>query len=209
MGILKPFLQIARNLRYGIRVRGSTAIVRMGGREIVIEGGAEDAWEVFGEQAYRWLSVDGKTVHDIGGSIGDSAMYFLQRGAKEVIIYEADEGRVEMAKRNLASNSMQAAIVVGRVERLGQVRAGAGDILKLDIEGGEYPLFENSSDGEISLFSEIIMELHKGTGNIMERLEKLGYACRITRNNDIFSPNAMILYASKKKEGETQAGGLA
>jgi len=192
-------LKIARNLRYSIRTSGERATVSMGGRDIVLEGGAEDAWEVFGEQAYRFMDVKGKTVHDIGGSIGDSAVYFLLRGAKEVIIYEADGKRVELARRNLESNGLGAKIVVGRIERLGQVNASKGDCLKLDIEGGEYPMFQNSSDEEISAFSEMIMELHSGTGEIKKRLEGLGYECLITRNNSLLSPNTMILYAKRKQ----------
>jgi len=37
---------------------------------------------------YDWLDVKGKRVLDVGASIGDTAVYFALRGAREVVAFE-------------------------------------------------------------------------------------------------------------------------
>ena len=54
-------------------------------------------------------------------------------------------------------------------------------VLKMDCEGSEYDIIDNSSDRTLLAFSQMAMELHKGESNIISRLEKLGY-----KTNGIF-----------------------
>ncbi len=52
----------------------------------------------------------GKVVLDIGGFEGESAAYFWLKGAKKVIIYEPVPENVEMIKKNVALNGINAEI---------------------------------------------------------------------------------------------------
>ncbi|MCL4429742.1 MAG: FkbM family methyltransferase [Chloroflexi bacterium] len=60
-----------------------------------------------GEYEYDYKD---KVVLDVGGFEGESAVYFWQRGAKKVIIYEPVPAHVEVIKRNVALNHIQAEI---------------------------------------------------------------------------------------------------
>jgi len=47
------------------------------------------------------FDVVGKTILDVGGFIGDSALYFLQNGAKKVLVYDPIKENLLCAKHNL------------------------------------------------------------------------------------------------------------
>jgi len=51
-----------------------------------------------------------KVVLDVGGFEGESAVYFWQKGAKKVIIYEPVPAHVEIIRKNVALNCIQAEI---------------------------------------------------------------------------------------------------
>ncbi len=53
----------------------------------------------------------GKVVLDIGGYIGDTARYFLKRGAREVIVYEPVEKNVVCLRHNLAHDQERVQII--------------------------------------------------------------------------------------------------
>lgn len=59
--------------------------------------------EYFSNLMQTWYSYDykDKTVLDVGGFIGDSALYFLESGAKRVIIYEPAEINLKAMSYNL------------------------------------------------------------------------------------------------------------
>lgn len=65
-----------------------------------------DAAAIFLENIYEYLPVVGKTVIDIGASIGDSSIYFALQGAKKVIALEPIPGNYEIAKRNIELNNL-------------------------------------------------------------------------------------------------------
>lgn len=56
------------------------------------------------QYSYNWKN---KKVLDIGGFIGDSALYFFEQGAKQVIIYEPIEENVEALNYNLRDYELQ------------------------------------------------------------------------------------------------------
>lgn len=60
-----------------------------------------------GEYEYDYKD---KVVLDVGGFEGESAVYFWQKGAKKVIIYEPVPAHVEVIKKNVALNHIQAEI---------------------------------------------------------------------------------------------------
>lgn len=62
-------------------------------------------------------------------------------------------------------------------------------LLKCDIQGGEYPLFDSLRDDQIKLVDNYIIEFHSNNNGeintILQKLEKNGYEYRITNwNND-------------------------
>ena len=73
-------------------------------------------------------------------------------------------------------------------------------VLKMDCEGSEYEIIDNASDKTLLAFSQMAIELHKGEGNIVSRLKKLGYG---TKTINKFSKGAFILLAVFRK-GEIQ-----
>ena len=52
----------------------------------------------------------GKVVLDVGGFEGESAAYFWSKGAKKIIIYEPLEEHVEVIKKNVIQNHIEAEI---------------------------------------------------------------------------------------------------
>ncbi|MCX7948246.1 MAG: FkbM family methyltransferase [candidate division WOR-3 bacterium] len=63
---------------------------------------------VFDKNSPIWKveNLNGKVVVDIGGFIGETALFFLSKGAKKVIVYEPVEENVNYIKRNLYINSV-------------------------------------------------------------------------------------------------------
>jgi FkbM family methyltransferase len=59
------------------------------------------------EEQYKPIDFKGKDVLDIGGSIGDSAIYFGINGAKSVITLEPYPFTYKIAKRNIALNKLE------------------------------------------------------------------------------------------------------
>lgn len=61
---------------------------------------------VFFSNDYSFLPVKGKIVIDIGANIGDTALYFVSRGAKKVIGIEPSKQNFDSAKKNIALNNL-------------------------------------------------------------------------------------------------------
>ncbi len=71
-----------------------------------------------------------------------------------------------------------------------------GDVLKMDIEGGEHKIFAQANDGDITKFGEIILEYHGGAGNLKARLENLSF--EVALFHPTFNGRNGILHARKK-----------
>jgi FkbM family methyltransferase len=56
---------------------------------------------------YGWLDVEGKRVLDVGASIGDTAVYFALRGAREVVAFEPYPFPYGFALRNVEANGLR------------------------------------------------------------------------------------------------------
>ncbi len=67
-----------------------------------------DIWSVlvgtFFCKEYAWLDVKDKFVIDIGGYVGDSALYFMAHGAKGITVYEPSEESYGYLKKNVSEN---------------------------------------------------------------------------------------------------------
>lgn len=69
-----------------------------------ITNGMHEIVEVFMRQAYNKFDFRGKTVLDIGGFIGDTAIFFACEGANKVISFEPLPTLNEIAKKNILTN---------------------------------------------------------------------------------------------------------
>lgn len=59
------------------------------------------------EEQYKSVNVRGRTVLDIGGSIGDSAIFFSINGANSIISLEPYPFTYKIAKRNIELNNLE------------------------------------------------------------------------------------------------------
>jgi len=80
---------------------------------------------------YDWLDVKGKRVLDVGASIGDTAVYFALRGAREVVAFEPYPFPYQFALRNVEVNGLSNVRVInasisGNDARSGSPRARPG-----------------------------------------------------------------------------------
>lgn len=81
--------------------------VRSLGRDVDLwTEGESTGDEVLGREIYMSLPVRGLTVIDVGANIGDSAVYFSLRGAREVLAFESDSDLCRIARENLFRNAV-------------------------------------------------------------------------------------------------------
>jgi FkbM family methyltransferase len=97
---------------------------------------------------YDWLDVKGKRVLDIGASIGDTAIMFALRGAKDVVAFEPYPFPYGLAVKNVEVNGLKNVKVVngavGGKDGSIRVMTGettSGDDLKPSQEGVEVPVY--------------------------------------------------------------------
>ncbi|MEM3846323.1 MAG: FkbM family methyltransferase [Candidatus Parvarchaeota archaeon] len=82
--------------------------VNYNGNRILLKGVRNygDPLSVYSQEAYGFLRPKGKTVVDIGASIGDSAIYFVLNGADRVIAYEPFPKLYYFASSNIKANGL-------------------------------------------------------------------------------------------------------
>jgi len=68
-------------------------------------------YEVFEEESYRFLNVQNKSVLDIGAFVGDSAIYFILKGAKKVYAIEPHHDAYNEMLENIKLNNMENKII--------------------------------------------------------------------------------------------------
>ena len=71
-----------------------------------------DIFGIFMDGEYDRLDVAGKTVIDVGANIGDTAIYFICRGASRVIAIEPFPRNHETAMKNILANNLRDKITV-------------------------------------------------------------------------------------------------
>jgi tRNA A58 N-methylase Trm61 len=71
----------------------------------------KDVWPVLNQNEYEILDVKDKVVLDIGAYVGDSAIYFIRKGAKKVYAYEAVKDFYEIMLKNIELNNLQDKII--------------------------------------------------------------------------------------------------
>jgi len=105
------------------------------------------------------FNLRGKTVLDIGAGCGETAYFYFQNGAANVIAIEMDPSEVELLKRNAELNGWNSngriIKIIPRAFELDDIRREKFDFVKIDIEGGEAELLKlNRID------FPLIMEVH-------------------------------------------------
>jgi len=92
-----------------------------------------DFYEVFVEEPYRNVDVEGKVVIDVGAFVGDSPIYFALRGAKHVHAFEPFPSHYELALNNIKRLKLEDRITLHRAG-IGCTRSTA-IITKSGVEG--------------------------------------------------------------------------
>lgn len=147
--------------------------------------------ENFVVDQYRWLNVKDKVVFDVGAAIGDTAICFAAKGAKRVYAYEMDDKYYREAKKNIELNKMQKIISVDKY-MLGDGKGGSvkfSDLLddvksndivmKMDIEGGEYPCIFSTDRKTLRKISRMIIEYHRGYLDLEKYLKECGFHVKV------------------------------
>lgn len=158
--------------------------------------------EIFLEDVYRMKgrSLAGKVAVDFGAFFGDSSIPMAKMGAT-VYAFEPSVSRCELLRRNLAANGVSDAVhffnaglstrayketahgeelvfvdgvpfVIAHVPR-------SIDLLKMDCEGCEYPMFEDERFLDHLAPAEIVMEYHQGAEPLVEILKRRAYTLEV------------------------------
>jgi hypothetical protein len=68
--------------------------------------------ETFQDECYGLFDVKGEVVVDIGAFIGDSAIYFVGKGAEKIVAFEPNPEIIEFARKNVQLNKLDHKIQV-------------------------------------------------------------------------------------------------
>ena len=127
---------------------------------------------------YATLPVEGKTVLDIGGYNGDSAKFFLNRGARRVIVIECDKVLADRI-------DMDNVEVINDWFKLDYLYTLAYDVFKCDIEGYEELLLHYKASelkpGIIEVHGQQLIDHFVDRGwRVLQRerlVSNLGFVC--------------------------------
>lgn len=127
------------SLWFGVRTKVYDSTCRLLPSHKNMLKGELDIWERF----YLPTSIKGRTILDIGGGCGETALFYFHWGASSVICVEKDKDAARLAKKNLAGFS---ATVLNEPFSRSHLDI-PHDFMKMDIEGTETLLL--SYDGEL------------------------------------------------------------
>jgi len=123
------------NLWFGVRARVYDYSCRLIPTHRNMLKGELGIWERF----YLPVSVKGKTVLDVGGGCGETALFYFHWGASKVICIERDKDAARLARRNLANFRASVLNEPFRPSHLDIPH----DFMKMDIEGAESELLSH------------------------------------------------------------------
>jgi len=88
-----------------IRVSDEFLELMLNGKSIIFFGWSKGDFGSLPD--YDWLDVQGKRVLDVGASIGDTAIWFALRGARDVVAFEPYPFPYEFALKNVEANGFK------------------------------------------------------------------------------------------------------
>jgi len=141
-------------------------------------------WERF----YAPHALEGLTVLDVGAGCGETADFYLKRGARKVIAVEPDKKAFEILKANMIENNMEVE-PINEYFALGHLKI-THDFMKMDCEGGESLLLEYDSKLKPS-----VIEAHSEPVAI--KLMKKFDLKRVYRLTDFGKPHVSILHTAE------------
>jgi FkbM family methyltransferase len=106
-GIALAFLTKEKSWKESLSDDGSRLEFTFENKQIELYGW--EPWclsEIFFNEDYSKLNVHNKTVIDIGGFIGDSAIYFILKGAKKCITLEPFPANFKILLKNIQKNNL-------------------------------------------------------------------------------------------------------
>lgn len=100
--------------------------------------------EIFTHNIYSKLPVKDKVVIDVGGNIGDSALFFAAMGAKEIVMLEPQPKFFEYASKNISYNNMSE-----KIQIINSALGGSSGTLKINYEqsGQKFQIPLDDNDG--------------------------------------------------------------
>lgn len=168
-----------------------------------------DLWalkEVILDDCYRLKNKHGNIAIDIGAGIGDFSISSSTK-FKKIYSFESNPTTFEVFKRNLLANNISNTIafkedVTSLSEIFKREKITSCDFLKIDCEGSEYKIFDNSTDSIIKKVKNISMEVHFFNDaqmtkylKLKTRLLKLGFKLQ-GKENPVHN-NIGFLFASR------------
>ncbi|MEM3771622.1 MAG: FkbM family methyltransferase [Candidatus Micrarchaeia archaeon] len=147
-------LEMARSgFEFKYIVKEDTILFNFQGKEIRMRDADYngDIVGVFYREEYKNLDVKNKTVIDIGASIGDTAIYFALKGARNVIAFEPYPKTFQSAMLNVQNN------LIGNAVKI--INGGYGPDLKIRVDPNRRAIGSTSLQSakddwqEIELFS--------------------------------------------------------
>jgi len=111
-GIALAFLTKEKSWKESLLDDGNGLEITFKNKQIKLYGW--EPWclsEIFFNEDYSKLNVNNKTVIDIGGFIGDSAIYFISKGAKKCITLEPYPSNFKILLKNIEKNNLTDKII--------------------------------------------------------------------------------------------------
>lgn len=184
-------------------------------------------YSTFVYEDWKRLNVRDKSVLDIGGYVGDTAIYFIARGAKRIVVYEAFPYSYNIALKNITQNNLNERIEINNCavggsdsymtidpnyvnnnESRATSQSKGTDIsvfslrtivekydidgwaLKMNCEGCEYDVFQNTGADVFQKFSEIYIHYHGDPQPLVHKLRDSGFKVKVSD----------YIYATKKRK---------
>jgi FkbM family methyltransferase len=170
--------------------------------------------EVFDYEEYRYTDVGNRVVVDVGAGYGETAIYFLKKGARHVIAIEPCPHAYEEMLENLKLNGVEDKVtpinaglssvrnnvniecpmkkIIANTITLGDIAKEfdvRGGVLKMDCEGCEYDVILNDYE-HVKVFDEVYFEYHAFITKIpvdmlLKKLSK-DFMCRIVSDDEFY-----------------------
>jgi hypothetical protein len=143
---------------------------------------------------YGLLNPKDRTVLDVGAGCGETAYFFIAKGATKVICLEPDHKACEILRRNVQTNNWPVEVIE---EKFGPKHLNLKyDVAKIDCEGGERFMLDYFEP-----LKPMVIEVH-GT-ELMK-----SFAQRIPSLQKVHNLNRKTVMLSNVRKGAKNLGGL-